>query len=138
MDASVAIKWLFRWNDEEDDVRAALLLLQGVREGHLVMVQPPHFVAEVASVVAREAGASAKSLLADVLDLKMQIEASAETYRRAVALSQRLSHHLFDTLYHAVALETPGAVLVTADERYHRAARGEGCIVRLSEFQAGR
>jgi hypothetical protein len=29
-------------------------------------------------------------------------------------------HHLFDTLYHAVALEHGDAVLVTADDRYRR------------------
>jgi predicted nucleic acid-binding protein len=46
-----------------------------------------------------------------------------------------LRQHLFDTLYHAVALET-GATLVTADERYYETARGEGNITLLSDFTA--
>lgn len=41
---------------------------------------------------------------------------------------------LFDTLYHAVALQTPGAMLVTSDARYFARARAEGRIALLSEF----
>lgn len=41
---------------------------------------------------------------------------------------------LFDTLYHAAALHTPDATLVTADRTYCNKARGEGRIVLLSEF----
>jgi len=41
---------------------------------------------------------------------------------------------VFDTMYHAVALSRPDALLVTADERYWRAARGVGRIVRLADF----
>ena len=35
-------------------------------------------------------------------------------------MALRLGQHLFDTLYHAVALHTPGATLVTADKRYFK------------------
>lgn len=41
---------------------------------------------------------------------------------------------MFDTLYHAIALEHPDVVLVTADERYWRAAHTQGRIVRLADF----
>lgn len=43
--------------------------------------------------------------------------------------------HLFDTLYHAVALETEGAVLVTADERYYSKARRVGGVRLLREWE---
>jgi predicted nucleic acid-binding protein len=49
-------------------------------------------------------------------------------------LALRYRHHLFDTLYHAVALHTPGAVLVTADERYYNKTRLEGQISVLADF----
>jgi predicted nucleic acid-binding protein len=39
--------------------------------------------------------------------------------RRATSLAIETNHHLFDTLYHAVALEHEDALLVTADERYY-------------------
>ena len=46
-------------------------------------------------------------------------------------LARALGQHVFDTLYHAVALLTPGAMLVTADERYYRKAAAYGSIVLL-------
>lgn len=52
----------------------------------------------------------------------------------ALDLTVRYQHHLFDTLYHAVALHTPGAVLITADERYYAKARLEGQISLLANF----
>jgi hypothetical protein len=42
---------------------------------------------------------------------------------------------LFDTLYHAVALDTPEAVLVTADQRHLDAARRHGRIGALREWR---
>jgi predicted nucleic acid-binding protein len=134
IDASVALKWLFQERDDEDDVDAALQLLQGVYEGRLSMVQPPHFLSEASAVMARKMGAEGKARLRLFLDIDMEMAADDGLYARAIDLSARLSHHLFDTLYHAVALETPGAVLVTADERYYRAARHERRIARLRDF----
>lgn len=54
-----------------------------------------------------------------------------EVYERACALSIRLRHHLFDTLYHAVAQSLPDTVLVTADDHYHRKAKALGAIRHL-------
>jgi hypothetical protein len=50
-------------------------------------------------------------------------------------LSVELKQHLFDTYYHAVALETPDAILITSDTRYLRAARGKGRIVDLMDWE---
>ena len=61
LDASVAIKWFFRSPDNEDDIDAALALLRGVSDGRLRLMEPPHFVAEVSAVLAREAPSMAKS-----------------------------------------------------------------------------
>jgi hypothetical protein len=49
-------------------------------------------------------------------------------------LSIRLGHHLFDTFYHAAALRTPDATLLTADRSYFDKAHDEGRIVLLSQF----
>jgi predicted nucleic acid-binding protein len=51
-----------------------------------------------------------------------------------VQLATELKQHLFDTYYHAVALETPDAMLITADERYFRAARDTGRITLLADW----
>lgn len=57
-----------------------------------------------------------------------------EIYATACDLSRTLNHHLFDTLYQAVALHLDDAVLVTADERYYQKARDRGKISLLADF----
>ena len=66
--------------------------------------------------------------------LRLEVRATPAVYARAIGLATDLDHHLFDTLYHAVALETPGAVLVTADDRYARTAQPLGALVRLADL----
>ncbi len=56
-----------------------------------------------------------------------------QALKRAADMSVALNHHLFDTLYHAVALEE-GATLVTADEVYLGKAQGLGGISSLADF----
>jgi phage-related protein len=53
---------------------------------------------------------------------------------RAGQLAVDLGHHLFDTLYHAVALE-PEACLVTADDRYHHKARALPGLRHLRDWR---
>lgn len=56
-----------------------------------------------------------------------------ETYQRANKLAIKLNHHLFDTLYHAVALEQE-ALLITADRKYYNKAKNQSHIMRLSDY----
>ena len=98
------------------------------------MVQPPHFISEVMAVIARLEPDYADRLFMAVSNLEMAIENSATIYQTAIRLSIELNHHLFDTLYHAVALHTPGATLITADEAYWRKAQAIGQIVRLKDY----
>jgi predicted nucleic acid-binding protein len=135
LDASVVLKWFFSQGPDEADTGAALALLKAVGEGVVSLVQPPHFVAEVAAVLVRESPQDAQRCLRDLLDIDMQLADDPQVMARAVDLSARYTHHLFDTLYHAVALETPGAVLVTADAAYLRKAAAEGQIVSLMKFR---
>jgi predicted nucleic acid-binding protein len=64
---------------------------------------------------------------------QLVLDDSASVMRLAIELSAELDHHLFDTLYHALALDA-GIPLVTADTRYHRKAAHLGRIVLLSEL----
>jgi hypothetical protein len=66
--------------------------------------------------------------------LDLPIRDDAVTYKRACQMAVDLEQHVFDTLYHAIALETDGAMLITADQRYARAALPLGRIVQLSEW----
>ncbi|WPL17360.1 hypothetical protein Thiowin_02367 [Thiorhodovibrio winogradskyi] len=66
VDASVALKWFFREREDEDDVEPALALLAGIDTDHYRLWQPPHFLAEVAAVLAREKPDAALEDLADL------------------------------------------------------------------------
>lgn len=136
VDASVAVKWFVdgQWARSESDVDRAVELLLASRRGDLGFVQPPHFVAEVATVLARNKPDQAHEDLRDLMSLEMTYVENAACYARAVELAVGLDHHVFDTLYHAVALESEGAVLVTADRRYFDKAARFGSIAWLPEF----
>jgi len=135
VDASVAVKWFLHGNPDEQHTDLALRVLEQAVLGYVHMVQPDHFVAEVAAVLARLKAVDAQDDLIDLLDIQYRSLSSPETYATAMELALRHQHHLFDTLYHAVALHTPGAVLVTADERYYNKARPEGQICLLPDFR---
>lgn len=134
VDASIALKWFFRLRDDEADVDRALLLLEDIDAGHIRMVQPPHFLAEMGAVLAREKPADAQADLADLLLIEFSHIDDPAIYATAVDLACRLGHHMFDTLYHAAALHIAGATFVTADRRYYDNARDIGQIALLSNF----
>ncbi|MGR9087437.1 MAG: type II toxin-antitoxin system VapC family toxin, partial [Gammaproteobacteria bacterium] len=131
---SVAIKWLVPFRPEEADVEKALALFDRVIRQDVMMAQPPHFVAEIMAVIARLEPDFADSVFNAVSSLEMIFDDRPDIYRTGIRLSIQLSHHLFDTLYHAVALNTTGAVLITADEVYYRKAQGIGQIMRLQAY----
>lgn len=138
VDASVAVKWFVRERADEradeTDAGAAADVLRAVRDGRIQMFEPPHFLAEVASVLVRLDRETAPLNLGDLEQLNWNAVESTSVYRLAMELSAHLHHHLFDTLYHATSLLTERATFVTADERYYEKAHGQGGIVRLADF----
>lgn len=137
VDASVALKWFLNVTEGEPDRDRALTLLNGVDNESVQLVEPAHFIAEVAAVLARVKPDAADDDLLDLLNIEYRIIETQETYARALELSIRYQHHLFDTLYHAVALEVEDASLVTADRRYYDKAGGEGRIILLADWSPG-
>jgi predicted nucleic acid-binding protein len=133
VDASVAIKWVIRDPSIEPDVDKATAILRGIRDRTIDAVEPPHWRAEIVSVIARERPQRVALMLGILATLPFTERAPIGCYRRAADISIELRHHLFDTLYHAVALEE-GATLVTADEAYYGKAKDLGNITRLADF----
>lgn len=130
LDASVIVKWFLDERPQEELVGAAKELFARVRSREDDLVQPAHWCAEVLSVLARTEPGLVESVV-DLLDiLALEVADDWAVYRRAAELSVQLNHHLFDTLYHAVAIEY-GAELVTADQKYFNKARGLGAIALL-------
>lgn len=134
LDASVIVKWVFADRAEESHSCLALQILQLIKESRLGVVQPPHWLAEAAAVIARLDPDRAPQAVSLLYALEFPVMTEVEVYQKACDLSASLTEHVFDTLYHAVALHESGAMLVTADERYYRVAHRIGRIVKLKDF----
>lgn len=135
LDASVILKWLLEDPANEPDTEKASALIEAVVHGKLEVLQPVHWLVEVAAVAAR---LTPQTAIRDVELLSaMQFPTSdgPNVLIRATALAIETHHHLFDTLYHAVALAYDDAVLVTADDRYRRKAERYGSIAALADWE---
>jgi predicted nucleic acid-binding protein len=72
----------------------------------------------------------------DVLHaMEFAVSDGLEVYRRACELAVASKQHVFDTLYHAVALSQSDGVLVTADEQYYRRTLGAGQVTLLRDYR---
>jgi predicted nucleic acid-binding protein len=134
VDASVAVKWVVRESGRESLVEEALRLLDAIASGRVGVRQPPHWLAEVAAVLARVAPDIATRSIAVLQSMELPVVDEVEMYERACALAIGLRHHVFDTLYHAVAQSVPDAIFITADDAYHRKAHHLGAIQHLRHF----
>lgn len=134
VDASVTVKWLLPEQPGETDGAEALALLDAVRNNQVQLVQPPHWLAEVGAVLARLDPVLAKPAVALLHALESPVKDEAEIYASGIDLAVELNHHLFDTLYHAVALSGFADTLITSDLRYFRKARRKGGICTLAGF----
>jgi predicted nucleic acid-binding protein len=133
VDASVALKWFLTARPEEDHLAQAEAVATAIEDSQSELFAPPHWIAEITAVLARiDPGVVDDSLLI-LDDMQPVVIDSVSVLRRAADLAISLDHHLFDSLYHAVALEE-GAMLVTADEAYFAKAKSLGGIELLENF----
>jgi predicted nucleic acid-binding protein len=134
IDASVAVKWALSGQDGEAHQAQALALLYEIRQGNCQVLQPPHWLVEVAAVLARVAPTQSIGLLQAFLAMELPLTTEWDVYEEACRLAVNLNHHLFDTLYHAVALQSSDTVLITADTQYFRKAAKLGHIMELRNY----
>jgi predicted nucleic acid-binding protein len=135
VDASVAVKWIFPDPRREPQSNRALDVLDDIRAQRVEVVQPVHWLAEVAAVAVRLAPEISREAVGLLCAMELPTLQEPEVYVRACKLADDLDHHLFDTLYHAVALAFPDGILVTADERYCRKATHVGQVWRLRDYR---
>ncbi|MEW6296346.1 MAG: type II toxin-antitoxin system VapC family toxin [Thermodesulfobacteriota bacterium] len=135
LDASVFVKWLLQDRERDADTDHATAVVEAVVTGRIAAVQPVHWLAEVGGVIARLSPKTAEEDVALLQALDLPVSDAPAVLRRACRLAIALNHHLFDTLYHAVALEVEDATLVTADRRYLKKARRVGRTIDLVEWQ---
>ncbi len=129
------LKWLLEDPTKEPDTEKALALIDAVIHGKLEILQPMHWLIEVAAVAARLTPQTAVQDVEWLSAMQFPTSDDPNVLLRATTLAIETDHHLFDTLYHAVALEHDGAVLVTADERYRRKAERYGMIAALADWE---
>jgi predicted nucleic acid-binding protein len=133
VDASVAIKWFVGAIDEQHIPQADAVVTE-IERGGTELLAPSHWTAEVIAVVARRDPRLVDPALVALSDMSPGVIQGPSVLKRAADIAVALDHHLFDTLYHAVALEV-GAILITADEVYFSKARGLGAIQLLADFK---
>lgn len=133
VDASVVLKWLFNDPEREANTEQASALMAAIARGEHSVVQPRHWLIEVAAVIARETPERAQEDIALLEAMALPVREDLVVLTRACTLAIDLEHHLFDTLYHAVALESD-ACLITADDRYYRKAKALPAIEYLQDW----
>jgi predicted nucleic acid-binding protein len=133
LDASVTVKWVLRDPEREPDTDVAESIMHSVILREFEALQPIHWLAEVAGVLTRIAPATAVEDLFKMRRMNLPVTDGPEIIRRACEMAIETGQHVFDTLYHAIALETPDTVLITADENYMRKAKHYGRIQLLRD-----
>jgi predicted nucleic acid-binding protein len=135
LDASVILKWLLEDPAQEPGTEKALAVVDAVVHGKLDILQPAHWLIEVAAVAARLTPDTAIEDVGLLSAMQFPTSEDPNVLLRATTLAIQTDHHLFDTLYHAVALEHGEAVLITADDRYRRKAERYGRVMALAEWE---
>ena len=110
-------------------------VLSLLSHGSIELYAPVHWIPEVIGVLVKKAPQLVDDAIRELYDFRPNVVSTARALTRAAAIAASLNHHLYDTLYHAVALETASA-FVTADERYFNNAQSLGGIMLLRDFKA--
>jgi predicted nucleic acid-binding protein len=133
VDASVVIKWFVRETLHVE----ALRLLDNPADLHA----PDLLAAEVTNIAWRKSrlGEIGKPQAVEIAQAVHQgtplLYPSALFNERALDLAFRLDHPVYDCLYLACA-ETLGGTLITADDKFRRAATKAGFADRLQSLRA--
>jgi len=136
VDASVIMKWLLNDPDNEAETDLATDLMQRILDGQQPALQPVHWLLEIGAVLARVSPATAEKDIALLQALELPTDDSPLLLGRACRLAIELQQHLFDALYHAVALENPDCTLITADERYLDSGARMGRVISLTDWKS--
>ena len=131
VDASVAIKWMVRENDN-DKARALFDLPDP-------LIAPDWLLIEAASALWRKVKQSellqihAERHIEDLPEFFSRLHPSQSLVGEALRWSFRLKHPVYDCLYLALAI-TQNCQLVTADDKFAHALVGAGLSERLHQW----
>jgi len=137
VDASVVCKWFLAGAYDESNLREARAVQADLEAGRASLVQPVHWRFEVLAVMARRRPEHATKVAKVLAQMTLSVVDNPVVDEIALRLARATGAHLFDTLYHAVALATPEGLLVTADQRYLAMASRYGQVVPLEGYAGG-
>lgn len=135
LDSNVGLRWAIPTEKDLPGREQAIEILDGVRDGRIKVIVPSHFHTEIAAVLVRTEPDRCEVIFDEFCALELTVIDDPLIYLRAMKLAKELKHPLYDTKYHALALETEDTMFVTADEQYFRKAKRLGSIVSLAEFR---
>ncbi len=137
IDASVAVKWHLR-DEQDDDVAKAVLI--DFREGRTRLVAPDHVRYEVPSAIlnavrrGRMAGADGEGAISEFLAWRRPTVGDDALIEGAYQQSMRFGCSLYDALYVALA-ESLDCPLIHADRRLRNAlGRGFPHAIWLNDY----
>ena len=135
VDAGVAARWFFenRAGDKASDTEIALEILHCLGTDSIQIVQPVNWLHETFAIIVQLNPAAAAPALKLLQGLELPIVDDLLIQQTAAELATRNERHFFDTLYHAVAIETD-ATLITSNRDYYEAMKDLGHITMLGDF----
>ncbi|HLZ08883.1 MAG TPA: type II toxin-antitoxin system VapC family toxin [Chloroflexota bacterium] len=139
VDASVAVKWLLR---DEDNTEPARLLLRRFAQGEVQLIVPAHLRYEVSSaIIAATLGraprlgkSDAQEIIAEFLSLPLLAINSDELILSAFTHVHQFGCAFYDALYLALAQILP-ATLITADRKFYQRVRQLPEIVWVGDYR---
>lgn len=96
VDASVAVKWAFPFRGDEADGEKAVALLDSFRKGEIALLEPPHWLAEVAAVVTRQSPETVRQYIEVLYTLRIPVADGPEIYSLACEIAAATEQHVFD------------------------------------------
>ena len=137
IDASVVLRSLVPSPDDAQSCEQAAAFLARVAEREYPVLQPPHWLMDVAGALLAISPQTAGRDLTLLAALEWPECREPGALIRACELAVRLRRPIRETLYHAVALEAEDGVLITADASYRRAARRIAGVLSIEEWRSG-
>lgn len=135
VDAGVAARWFFenRSSDKSPETEIALEILHCLGNDSIQVVQPVNWLLETFGIIVQLNPAAAAPAMKLLQGLELPVVDDLLIQQTAAELATRYDQHFFDTIYHAVALETD-ATLITLNTDYFETMQQVGHITMLSNF----
>ena len=135
VDWSVCVKWFSPTRRRTRERTAALELLEQVHSKKMRLLQPSIWRTHVVARLPRKRGIAMHNAVEALFSLQSKELSNSHVLRNAADMASRLDADVFDTIYHALAIDR-GVELITANAAYVERARHLGYVRLLSDWAA--